>query len=68
VSLIQVVECTRCGHNESIPYDSANPKMPWEVWANGCPKCGNMKVDITVILDKTGRIRDAKIIKRGAEG
>jgi hypothetical protein len=37
--------------------------MPWEVWANGCPKCGNTKVDVTVILDKTGRIRDAKIIK-----
>lgn len=63
MSLVQVLECTQCGFSESIPYDSMNLKMPWEVWNKGCPKCGNTKVDITVIHDKLGRFRDAKIIK-----
>lgn len=63
MSLVQIIECTKCGFTESIPYDPLNVKMPWEVWKKGCPKCGCMRVDVTIIHDKTGRIRDAKIAK-----
>lgn len=63
MSLVQIIECTKCRYTESIPYNPTILKTPWEVWTNGCPKCGNMNVDITVIHDKLGRIRDAKIVK-----
>ena len=60
MSLVQLIECTKCGHSESIPYDDKKLKMPWEVWTKGCPKCGCVKVDVTVVHDKSGRIRDMK--------
>jgi hypothetical protein len=45
--------------------------MPWEAWPNGCPKCGHKKVDVTMILDKSGHVKDAKIVsvkgRRGLE-
>lgn len=62
MSLVQVIECIRCGNSESIPYILGNPLTPWDVWDKGCPKCGCSKVDITVIFDKSGRIRDATIL------
>lgn len=65
MSIVQLIECKKCGNSESIPYDPAKPlKMPWEVWKKGCPKCGCQKVDVTVIHDKLGRIQDAKILKK----
>ncbi len=61
MSLVQLIECVKCGYTESIPYDPAKPtKMPWEVWSKGCPKCGCKKVDVIVIHDKLGRIKDVK--------
>lgn len=63
MSLVQIIECVKCGFTESIPYNPSEIKMPWEVWKNGCPKCGSTKVDLTVIHDKTGKIRDAHILK-----
>jgi hypothetical protein len=38
--------------------------MPWEVWPKGCPKCGCMKVDVTVIHDKLGRVKDAHVVQK----
>ncbi len=61
MSVVQVIECTKCGKKESIPYTPQKAKMPWEVWPNGCPCCGNKTVDITVIHDKLGRITDVKV-------
>jgi len=65
MSLVQLVECSKCGNTQSIPYDSSNPKpkMPWEVWPNGCPKCGHKKADVTLIHDKSGQITDVTIKK-----
>ena len=62
MSLVQLIECVKCGNTESIPYDPSKLKMPWEVWLKGCPKCGSKKVDVTVIHDKLGRIKDAKVL------
>lgn len=71
MSLVQVIECVKCGNSQSIPYDPSKLKMPWEIWPKGCPKCGCSKVDVTVIADKMGRFTDAKIVrvkgKRGVE-
>lgn len=65
MSTVQLLECAKCGHSESIPSpsDPKKLKMPWEAWPNGCPKCGCRKADVTVIHDKLGRIKDAKILK-----
>ena len=65
MSLVQVIECTKCGNSTSIPFDSLQPKpkMPWEVWPKGCPKCGSSRVDVTLVHDKLGRIKDAKIVR-----
>ena len=60
MSLNQLLECTQCGFSESVAY----PKMPWEAWSNGCPKCGSKNCDVTVILDKSGKIKS--IQKGGA--
>lgn len=64
MSLVQLIECTKCGNGQSIPYDPSKLKMPWEVWTKGCPKCGCSKVDVTIIHDKSGIIRDAKIERK----
>jgi Zn finger protein HypA/HybF involved in hydrogenase expression len=64
MSLVQIIECVKCGNSKSIPYNPSKIQMPWEIWPKGCPKCGSQKVDVTVIHDKTGRITDAKIGKR----
>jgi predicted nucleic acid-binding Zn-ribbon protein len=59
MSTVQLVECVKCGNTVSIP--DGSKKMPWEVWPKGCPKCGCSKVDVTVIHDKLGRVKDATI-------
>jgi Zn finger protein HypA/HybF involved in hydrogenase expression len=58
MSTAQLIECTKCGNTVSIPSDSK--KMPWEVWPKGCPRCGSKKVDVTIVLDKLGRIKDIR--------
>ena len=68
MSLVQIVECIKCHHSQSIPYDPSKLVIPWELWPKGCPKCGCSKVDVTVIHDKLGRVKDAKIIRAKKEG
>ncbi len=68
MSLVQLIECTKCGHSQSIPYDPAKlPQFPWEAWPKGCPKCGSTKVDVTVIQDKSGAAKDVEMVNGGLE-
>ena len=60
MSIVQIVECVKCGHREQIPF-SDPLKMPWEVWKKGCPRCGRTKVDVYVIFDKLGRLEGKNI-------
>lgn len=58
MKIVQVIECVKCGNKETAPYgDPANLKTPWEIWPNGCPKCGNSKIDVTVIVDKSDLVK-----------
>jgi predicted nucleic-acid-binding Zn-ribbon protein len=63
MSIVQLIECSKCGYSESIP-DSQKVKTPWDIWKNGCPKCGCSKVDVTIVLDRTGRIQDIKRVEK----
>jgi len=54
LSLVQLIECIKCGNNHQFPYDSRE-LTPWDVWPSGCPKCGCIMVDVTVVMDKLGR-------------
>ena len=60
MSIVQIIECVKCGYTEQIPY-SEPLKMPWEVWSKGCPKCGSSKVDVIVVLDGLGRLGNKTI-------
>lgn len=68
MSLIQVMECKKCGNQVSWPYDGANPVDPWDKWSDGCPKCGGKTVDVMVILDKSGKIQNVTILNPTKEG
>jgi predicted RNA-binding Zn-ribbon protein involved in translation (DUF1610 family) len=58
MSVIQVIECLKCGNKETI----RDKRDPWEAWPKGCPKCGHRKVDVYVILDKQDRVSNANVI------
>jgi predicted nucleic-acid-binding Zn-ribbon protein len=58
MSVVQVIECLKCGNKETVRDPS---KTPWEAWPKGCPKCGHRKVDVYVILDKQGQLSNANI-------
>ncbi|MHA1170095.1 MAG: hypothetical protein ACTSRU_19875 [Candidatus Hodarchaeales archaeon] len=51
MSITQVLKCTKCDYSENHPWDERELD-PWDLWPNGCPKCGCHKVDVTVIIDK----------------
>lgn len=65
MSLIQLIECVKCGNQDSRLFDPN--ATPWDVWPNGCPECGGKKVDVTLVLDKSGRFQNLVRVTRPNE-
>jgi Zn finger protein HypA/HybF involved in hydrogenase expression len=63
MSFRQVIECVKCGHTEQILFPESL-EMPWEHWTKGCPRCGSKKVDVYLILDKMGVLKNKNITIR----
>ena len=59
MSVIQIIECLKCGNKEE---SRDATKTPWDIWPKGCPKCGNRKADVYLIVDKQNRLAN-KVIK-----
>lgn len=45
---VQVIKCKNCGNTEMT--DIASLQTPWDIWPKGCPKCGNGKVDVSLVF------------------
>jgi len=50
----QIIECTNCGNKHASAIDQKGPDgellTPWDIWPKGCPKCGNYKVDVSLVF------------------